>query len=136
MMNAVYDLQPSLQVPDYLSASETLSQRLRKRALVILVTNLRDEDDDTLLPAVEQLRRRHAVSVASLREAVLDELLEAPVNDFEAALVRAAGIEYLQTRRRQVALLRHGGVEVLDVAARQLPVALINHYWARKRSGA
>jgi uncharacterized protein (DUF58 family) len=37
--------------------------------LVILVTNLRDEDDDTLLPAVRQLRRRHAVSIASLREA-------------------------------------------------------------------
>lgn len=136
MMNTVYDLQPSLQVPDYLSASETLSQRLCKRALVILVTNLRDEDDDTLLPAVGQLRRRHAVSIASLREAVLDELLEAPVNDFDAALTRAAGMEYLQTRRRQVALLRHSGVEVLDVAARQLPVALINHYWARKRSGA
>ncbi len=136
MMNAVYDLQPSLQVPDYLLAGEALSQRLHKRALVILVTNLRDEDDDTLLPAVEQLRRRHAVSIASLREAVLDELLEAPVSDFDAALTRAAGLEYLQTRRRQVALLRHRGVEVLDVSARELPVALINHYWARKRAGA
>ena len=136
MMNAVYDLQPSLQVPDYLRACASLSQRLRKRALVILVTNLRDEDDDTLLPAVEQLRLRHAVSIASLREAVLDDLLEAPVSDFDAALTRAAGLEYLQARRRQVALLRHAGVEILDVAARELPVALINHYWARKRAGA
>jgi uncharacterized protein (DUF58 family) len=76
------------------------------------------------------------VSIASLREAVLDDLLEAPVSDFDAALTRAAGLEYLQARRRQVALLRHAGVEILDVAARELPVALINHYWARKRAGA
>ena len=135
LMNAVYDLEPSLQVPDYLAASETLSHHLRKRALVILVTNLRDEDDDTLLPAVRQLRRRHAVSVASLREPVLDEVLGAPVEDFAAALMRAAGLEYLQARQRQLALLRHGGVEILDVSAGELPVALINHYRARKRSG-
>lgn len=136
LMNAVYDLQPSLQVPDYLAAGETLSRHLHKRALVILVTNLRDEDDDTLLPAVRHLRRRHAVSVVSLREPVLDELLEAPIDDFAAALTRAAGLEYLQARCRQLALLRHAGVEILDVSARQLPVALINHYRARKRAGA
>lgn len=135
LTNAVYDLQPSRQVPDYLTAAETLLRRLRKRALVILVTNLRDEDDDTLLPAVRQLRRRHALTVASLREPFLDELLEAPVEDFDAALTRAAGLEYRQARQRQIALLGHRGVPVLDVGARQLPVALINHYWARKRAG-
>ena len=136
LMKAVYDLQPSRQVPDYLAAGETLSRHLRKRALVILVTNLRDEDDETLLPAVRHLRRRHALTVASLREPVLDELLAAPVADFDAALTRAAGLEYLQARRRQVMRLQHGGVHVLDVGASELPVALINHYWARKRAGA
>ncbi len=136
MMRAVYDLEPSLQVPDYLAAAESLGRRLRKRALVILVTNLRDEDDDTLLPALRSLRRRHAVTLASLREPVLDELLEAPVADFDGALTRAAGLEYLRARRRQTTLLRQGGVEVLDVGPRQLPIALVNHYWARKRAGA
>ncbi|HQC81087.1 MAG TPA: DUF58 domain-containing protein, partial [Accumulibacter sp.] len=136
LMNAVFDLEPSLQVPDYLAAAESLGARLRKRALVILVSNLRDEDDDTLLPAVHYLRRRHAVTVASLRETVLDELLDAPVRDFDAALTRAAGLEYLQARRRQLALMRHGGAQILDVGPCELPVALINHYWARKRAGA
>ncbi len=136
LMNAVYDLEPSLQVPDYLAAGETLAHRLRKRALVVLLTNLRDEDDETLMPAVRQIRRRHALTLASLREPVLDELMAAPVDDFDAALTRAAGLEYLQARRRQLALLRHAGVPVLDVSPRDLPVALINHYWARKRAGA
>ncbi|WP_300449136.1 DUF58 domain-containing protein [Accumulibacter sp.] len=136
LMKAVYDLEPSRQVPDYLAAGETLSRHLRKRALVILVTNLRDEDDDTLLPAVRHLRRRHALTLASLREPVLDELLAAAVSDFDAALTRAAGLDYLQARRRQVMRLQHDGVQVLDVSPGRLPVALVNHYWARKRAGA
>ncbi|HMW17366.1 MAG TPA: DUF58 domain-containing protein [Accumulibacter sp.] len=136
LMNAVFDLEPSLQVPDYLVASENLARRQRKRALVVLVTNLRDEDHETLLPAVKSLRRRHAVTVASLREPVLDEIVDSPVRDFDEALTRAAAVDYLQSRRRQLAWLRHDGVQILDVAPRDLPVTLINHYWSRKRAGA
>ena len=122
--------------PDYLVASENLARRQRKRALVVLVTNLRDEDHETLLPAVKSLRRRHAVTVASLREPVLDEIVDSPVRDFDEALTRAAAVDYLQSRRRQLAWLRHDGVQILDVAPRDLPVTLINHYWSRKRAGA
>ncbi|MCM8595211.1 DUF58 domain-containing protein [Accumulibacter sp.] len=135
LLNAVYDLEPSLQVPDYLNAAELLDRRLRKRALILLVTNLRDEDDDTLLPALRHLRIRHAVSVASLREPIIDEVLSAPIGGFDDALTRAAGLEYLQSRRRQLTLLRRDGAQILDVGAQGLPVALINHYWARKRAG-
>ncbi len=135
LLNAVYDLQPSLQAPDYLAAAELLLRRLSKRALIVLATNLRDEDDETLRPAVAQLGRRHAVTLASLKEPVLDELAGAPVEDFDAALTRAAALEYSHARRRQAAILRHGGVQIVDVSPRELPVALINHYWERKRAG-
>ena len=136
LLNTVYDLQPTLQTPDYLVAAESLLKHLSKRTLIILVTNVRDEDDDTLSPAMTLLRRRHAVTLASLKETVLDELIEAPVTDFDTALTRAASLEYLHSRRRQTAILRHGGVQIVDVSPHQLPVALINHYWERKRAGA
>lgn len=136
LLNAVYDLQPTLATPDYLGAAELLLKRLTKRALIVLVTNVRDEDDDTLAPAMALLRRKHAVTVASLREPVLDELTEAPVVDLEAALTRAAALEYLQSRRRQAAMLRHGGIQIVDASPHELPVRLINHYWERKRAGA
>jgi len=135
LLNAVYDLQPSLQTSDYLSAGEDLSKRLTKRSLIVLVTNLRDEDDDTLGPAMRQLGRRHAVTLASLKEPLLDELANAPITDFDAALTRAAALEYAHARRRQAAMLRHGGVHILDASPRELPVTLINHYWQRKRAG-
>ena len=136
LLNTVYDLQPSLQTPDYLAAAELLLGRLSKRTLIVLATNLRDEDDETLQPALAQLGRRHAVTLASLKEPVLDDIAAAEVTDFDAALTRAAALDYAQARRRQAAALRHRGVQILDVSPRELPVALINHYWERKRAGS
>lgn len=136
LLNAVYDLEPTLQTPDYLVAAEALQKHLTKRTLIILLTNVRDEDDDTLRPAMTLLRKRHAVTLASLKEAVLEELIDDFVRDFDGALTRAAALEYVHSRRRQAAMLRHGGVQIVDVSPQQMPVALINHYWERKRAGA
>ena len=135
LLNMVYDLQPSLQTPDYLVAAQYLTQRLSRRALVVLVTNIRDEDDDTLGPAMRHLRKSHAVTIASLREPVLETLENAALSDFDEALTHAAALAYMGDRRRQVAALRHDGIHVLDVKLKELPAALINHYWERKRAG-
>lgn len=136
LLNAVYDLEPTLQSPDYLLAGEQLLKRLSKRSFVILISNLRDEDDDTLGPAMALLGRRHAVTLASLRETILDDLLAAPIDDFDAALTRSAALQYANARRRQAAMLRHGGIQIVDTSPQQLPVTLINHYWQRKRAGS
>ena len=135
LLNVVYDLEPTLHSPDYLLAAEQLIKRLRKRSFVILVSNLRDEDDDTLGPAMALLGRRHAVTLASLREAVLDEVLAEPVEDFDTALTRASALQYSAARRRQAARLRHEGVQIIEANPHELPVKLINHYWQRKRAG-
>jgi uncharacterized protein (DUF58 family) len=135
LLNATYDLQPTLLTPDYFTASEMVGSHLRKRSLVILLTNLRDEDDSTLQPALIQLRRRHLVLVASLRETALDQMLLNPVKDFDGALSYAAAVDYRLSRQTQLARLRAQGVNVLDTAPPQLPVALVNRYWEMKRSG-
>ena len=135
LLNATYDLQPTLHTPDYLAASDLLCHRLRKRSLVVLLTNLRDEDDSTLQPALAQLRKHHLVLVASLRESGLEHLLRMPVDDFDDALGYAAAMDYRQARQKQLARLHAQGIHVLDTIASQLPVALVNQYWDMKRSG-
>ena len=52
LLRASYDLQPQPVATDYLAAATELSLRQRRRSLVMLVTNLRDEDIDDLLAAV------------------------------------------------------------------------------------
>jgi uncharacterized protein (DUF58 family) len=136
LLNAVYDLRPSLRPPDYLAAAENLAGRLDRRSLVVLLTNLRDEDAATLPPALAHLGRRHQVLVANLRETALDAALARPAEDLEGALTYAAAVDYRHGRRRQLAALRALGAAVLDVAPPQLPMALVNRYWELKRSGA
>ncbi|BCB25768.1 hypothetical protein SKTS_06540 [Sulfurimicrobium lacus] len=135
LLNTVFDLQPSLRTPDYRIAGQHLAGRLTRRSLIVLLTNLRDEDDATLAPALAQLRRRHLVLVANLRETGLDRIMAEPVGDFDTALTFASATDYLKARERQIRMLQAAGARVLDAAPPQLPMALVNRYWELKRSG-
>jgi uncharacterized protein (DUF58 family) len=135
LVAAVHDLEPGLQATDYLAAARATLTRVKKRSLVVLITNLRDEDDETLGPALKLLRRHHRVILASLREPDLDRALEAPIERFDQALRAGAIADYLAQRRQAFARMAPGGILALDVLPRQLPVALVNRYLAEKRSG-
>jgi len=135
LMNAVYDLEATPTTPDFLEASQALTRQVRKRSLIIILTNLRDEDDDTLAPALALLTRAHLVLVASLREPGLAMLRQRPVEDFEHALAYAAATEYQERRLHALARYRKLGAHCLDVAPAELGVALVNQYWRMKRAG-
>jgi uncharacterized protein (DUF58 family) len=95
LLRASYDLQPQPVATDYLAAATGLSLRQRRRGLLMLVTNLRDEDSEDLLAAVRMLQRRHLVVVASLRERAIDEALDGAVHELPDALRAAAAARYL-----------------------------------------
>jgi len=101
----------------------------------VLLTNLRDEDQDELRPAIALLGRRHLVLVANLREPVLDELLARPIHDPPEARLYAATCHYLLQRERVQEELRRGGGIVLDTPPRRLPAAMVNQYLDLKRGG-
>ncbi|HZH43184.1 MAG TPA: DUF58 domain-containing protein [Lysobacter sp.] len=135
LLRATYALQPQPVATDLLAAATELSLRQRRRALVMLVTSLRDEDIDDLLTAVQMLRRRHLVCVASLREQALDDVLVSSVTDLDSAIRAGAAADYLQRRRKVHEALGHHGVMVLDVTCAQLAGALVDRYLAVKRDG-
>jgi len=135
VLNTLYDLQPSHQTSDYLLAAQQLTKQLQKRALIILVSNLRDEDQDELLLALKLLRQKHLVLLASLQETILPEVLEQPVETFAEALRCAATLEYLNQRTRAHDSLKGHGILFLDVTPEQLAVKMVNRYLEIKRSG-
>lgn len=135
ILSMVYDLQPGAMATDFYSAAVNLGQRLRKRALVVIISNLRDEDDDTLAPALHLLQRRHLVVLASLRERVVDDTLSAPVRDFDAALTRAAAADYRLARDAAFKRLRYQHVVCVDIEPQKLAIALVNQYLDIKGSG-
>jgi uncharacterized protein (DUF58 family) len=136
LLEGTLDLEATLAPADYLDAAITLSKRQRKRSLVVILSNLRDEDEDTLLPALGLIRKRHLVVLASLRERILEDLVRSPVAGLDDALTHAAAADYLSRRRRQFARLAASGLPALDVEPAELPIALVNCYAELKRRGA
>jgi uncharacterized protein (DUF58 family) len=135
LLDQAFDLRPSLRTPDFVELASNIRIRLRKRALIVLLTNLRDEDDDSLAAAIALLRERHLVLVASLREPILEAALRAEVKTLDDALTHAATAQYLEQRRRAFRRLEATHVPAVDVEPAALPMALVNRYLDLKRSG-
>jgi uncharacterized protein (DUF58 family) len=135
LMARLYDIEPSATHSDYLMAAQDLLRAQHKRALVIVLTNFRDEDAAELTPALKLMRTRHLVLVASLRERVMRELsAQAMTQDQHAIEVAGA---HLFSQARSDAFQRVVGRDALsvDVEPAQLAVSLVNRYHAVKRSG-
>lgn len=135
IMNRVYDLEPTAATPDFLRAVQDLGKRLRKRSLIVILTNVRDEDGPDLLEACRVLGKRHLVLLATLREEVFEDLRQQAPADVDEAFTLAAAEDYLALRERQLNGLRHAGVLVLDTEPGRLAVGLVNRYLDVKRSG-
>ena len=135
LLNNLYDLDSSQRPADYQAAASQLLARQQRRALVVLVTNLRDEADETLLGAVQRLGRQHRVLVASLREEVLDRLRQVPVQTLPEALAYCGTVDYLNARADQHERLSAHGVPVLDTRPGELGTELVTRYLSWKKAG-
>jgi uncharacterized protein (DUF58 family) len=135
LMNRLHDLQPSHQHSDYLAAAEQLAGRLRRRSLVIVLTNFRDEDSPELLPALRLLRRRHLVLLASLRETALADLAAQAIDGPDDAREVASAHLLAQARSDAFARVVERDRLSIDVEPRQLAAQLVNRYHRVKRAG-
>ncbi|RON34006.1 DUF58 domain-containing protein [Pseudomonas brassicacearum] len=135
LLNTVYDLNNTQRPADYQAAANQLLARQKRRALVVLVTNLRDEDDEELLSAVKRLSKQHRVLVASLREDLLDTLRHAPVQTLPEALAYCGTVDYLNLRAELHERLSAHGVSVVDARPGELGSQLVTRYLAWKKVG-
>jgi uncharacterized protein (DUF58 family) len=147
LIAALYDIEPRAAHSDYLTAAAELMRVQRKRALIVVLTNFRDEDSAEIEPALRLLRSKHLVLLASLRERVLRELAEQPLvrgaggkangelsNDIRAIEIAGAHL-FAQSRRDAFARLAIRDGLLIDVEPAQLPAQLVNRYRAVKRAG-
>jgi uncharacterized protein (DUF58 family) len=135
LMGELYGVQPTPTHSDYVSAAVSLLKRHNKRALVIVITNFRDEDSSELRYALQLLRSRHLVMLASLREKIVGELISQPLASSDAVLDTASAHLYEQSRRDAFNRLADRGPLMIDAEPEQLGVQLVNRYQAVKRAG-
>ncbi len=135
ILNCVYDVDASTRASDYNTAIRSLMTRHGKRALVVLLSNIRDENVDDLKPALSLLRKKHLVMVANLEEPELHELLEQPIHQFQDALRYTGTKLYLERRQAVTRSFNHSGIHTVNSTPQMMPVALINKYFEVKREG-
>ena len=128
LLNAFYDIQPTRHAADFQRAATELVRRQRKRSLVIILSNLREEDSGELLTATRLLSRRHSVLIANLREQILDDIVEQPVENFHDAVTMASAQRYKQQRGDFLRRLAGHQINLLDTTPRGLTIGLINRY--------
>jgi uncharacterized protein (DUF58 family) len=133
LINGLYDLEVANVASDYVNAGEELLVRQQKRALVILLTNMRDENQDDLLALHKLLAKRHLLLLANIREKFLDDTQQ--VSSFSDALGYCGLRNYLQRRQTTHQALSAEGMHLLDCSADNLAITVANSYLELKSSG-
>jgi uncharacterized protein (DUF58 family) len=135
LMGQLSGVQPTPTHSDYVAAAQKMLRTQQKRALVIVITNFRDEDSSELGHALRLLRQRHLVLLASLRERIVGELMGQPLATIDAAVDVASAHLYEQSRRDAFNRLATGKGLMVDAEPQRLGIELVNRYHAMKRSG-
>ena len=135
LLDHCYGLNAGLVMSDYLLAAQRLIELQKRRALVIILTNSRDEDRDDLEKAVLILRKRHLVVVADLYESFLGDMLKQDPENFEQSLQMLTTENFMRQRKEMHSSLNSLGAMCLDCTAEELPATLVNSYQQIKHSG-
>src|SRR4051794_18961555 len=133
---AMYTLEPRLVESNYRNVFAQTLVRFRRRALLVLLTELAEAPvAETLLPALPLVARDHLVLVAGIRDPHVDEWAAAMPPNAGEAYRKAAAVEALEARRRTVARLRGLGATVIDAPPGRLAPQMADAYLHVKATG-
>jgi uncharacterized protein (DUF58 family) len=138
LRTALVPVQPSLVEPDYASAFRVLAQRQRKRALLVMLTDVIDSRAARALVAhFTRGASRHLALIVALRNETLTAAAMLPTaGGADALYASGAAEELLAERAAGLQRMRDAGVIVLDVAPRMMAAAVVSEYLELKARGA
>jgi len=135
LVDAMAPLQPALVESDARALVAAVRRRIRRSALVVLLTDLNASAlDEGLMAVLPQLTAKHQVLVAAVADPRVDRLAAGRAD--AAEVYDAAAAERARNDRRTIASrLRRSGVDVVDAPPEELAPELADHYLALKASG-
>ena len=135
LVTAMAPLQPALVESDATAMVAAVTRRVRRRALVVLLTDLNAPAlDEGLMSVLPQLSAKHQVLLAAVADPRVDALADGRAD--AAQVYDAAAAERSRNERHAIATrLRNHGVDVIDALPEQLAPALADRYLAMKAAG-
>jgi len=129
MLETLYAVEPQPVEPDYRRALNYLALKQRKRALVVIFTDLsRGVSVQSLVSQVSMLARRSLPLVVTISDPDVHAAAQQRPRHSLAVYQRAAAGQLLDERRVALDSMRRQGVLTLDVPADQLSMSVINRY--------
>ena len=129
LLEAMYALQSQPVEADYGRALTFLSSHHKKRALVVLFTDLSgSRASEALIQHLPRLAPRHLPMLVTIRDPALDQESGQRPTDSNAVYRRAVAEKLIDERRLLLEHLSRHGVLTLDVAAEHLTMAVVNRY--------
>ena len=136
ILDALFDVEPQPHASDYLGATGTTLARFRRRAMIVMFSDLADEAAlDPLLRAVPILARRHLVVVAEVSDPHVRATARSVPGSAAAAYRKAAAVRTEAQREVAARRLAQLGASVVDSPPGELAVALADEYLRAKAFG-
>jgi uncharacterized protein (DUF58 family) len=135
LVDAMAPLEPALIESDARAMVAAVQRRVRRRALVVLLTDLNASAlDEGLMAVLPQLSAKHQVLLAAVADPRV-ETLAAGRSDAAEVYDAAAAERARNDRRAMASRLRAAGVDVVDAPPEELAPELADHYLAMKATG-
>lgn len=135
ILNHLYNYQPTRNYGDYAELVARIMRTQTKRCLIIVLTNLRTEDQFGSLGALQLLTRQHLVMLASVRETAVEEALAEDVEGFKDASRYLGALAYEQDIEKLILEARGRGFSALHESLDTFPIALANQFLDLRSSG-
>jgi uncharacterized protein (DUF58 family) len=135
-LEALHAVEPEMIEPSYPHAFEFIAANSKRRALVILLTDLVDEEGSKeLLTSLHLLRPRHLPLVVTIADRDLKAVVRQPPTSVKDLFAQSVSEEIIHHREAALRLVESVGGLALDVTAAALAPALLETYLRVKERG-
>ena len=135
-LEALHAVEPEMIEPSYARALEFVAANSKRRSLVVLLTDLVDEEGSReLLTSLKLLRPRHLPLVVTIADRDLKAVVRDAPETSQELFTQSVAEEIMHLREAALRLVESQGGLALDVTAAALAPALLEKYIQVKERG-
>lgn len=135
-LEALHAIEPEMIEPSYARAFEFIAANVKRRSLVVVLTDLVDEEGSRdLLTSLKLLRPRHLPLVVTIGDRDLKAIVREEPADLRELFTQSVAEEITTQRETALRLVEAQGGLALDVTAATLAPSLLETYLRVKERG-
>ncbi len=135
-LDALHDLEPELIEPSYARGFQFIASNSKKRAFVVILTDLIDKDSSKeLLTSLRLLRPRHLPLVATIGDRDLNAAVSQTPIEIKDVFNQSAAEEIIHQRETALRMVESLGGLAIDVTTQTLAPKLLESYLRVKERG-